>query len=103
MLTKEDPLTMVCQLARLLDFQLRSDTYLKKCPPSTNIENGEVYTHYKVQIIQLHSSLPSSARCLAHSVTHYMHHFVYLKCCHPHASINIDLVDWWWYTISSIK
>ena len=53
-----------------LDFLLRSKAYLKECPPSANIANREfplsslledvvrlVYTHYKLQIPQLHSGL----------------------------------------------
>ena len=52
------------------NFLLRSKTYLKECPPSASIANREfplsskhedvvrlVYTHYKVQITQLHSGL----------------------------------------------
>ena len=53
-----------------LNFLLRSKTYLKERPPSASIANREfplsnkpedvvglVYTHYKVQIAQLHSGL----------------------------------------------
>ena len=50
-----------------LNFLLRSKTYLKECPPSANREFPLsskledvvrlVYTHYKVQITQLHSGL----------------------------------------------
>ena len=52
------------------NFLLRSKTYLKERPPSASVANREfslsskledvvrlVYTHYKVQIIQLHSGL----------------------------------------------
>ena len=52
------------------NFLLRSKTYLKECPPSASVANREfplsskpedvvrlVYTHYKVQITQLHSGL----------------------------------------------
>ena len=53
-----------------LNFLLRSKTYLKECLPSAIIANREfppsnklddlvrlVYTHYKVQITQLHGGL----------------------------------------------
>ena len=53
------------------NFLLRSKTYLKERPPSASVANREfplsstepedvvrlVYTHYKVQITQLHSGL----------------------------------------------
>ena len=53
-----------------LDFLLRSKTYLKERSPSASVANRDfplsskpedvvrlVYTHYKVQITQLHSGL----------------------------------------------
>ena len=53
-----------------LNFLLRSKTYLKERPPSASVANREfplsskpedmvrlVYTHYKVQITQLHCGL----------------------------------------------
>ena len=53
-----------------LNFQLRSKTYLKECPPNASIANRDyplsskpedvvrlVYTHYKVLIILLYSGL----------------------------------------------
>ena len=53
-----------------LNFLLRSKTYLKECLPSASVANRDfplsskpedvvrvVYTHYKVQITQLHSGL----------------------------------------------
>ena len=53
-----------------LNFLLRSKTYLKEHPPSASVANRDfplsskpedvvrlVYTHYKVQITQLHSGL----------------------------------------------
>ena len=53
-----------------LNFLLRSKTYLKERPPSASVANRDfplsskpedvvrlVYTHYKVQITQLHSGL----------------------------------------------
>ena len=53
-----------------LNFLLRSKTYLKERPPSASVANRDfplsskpedvvrvVYTHYKVQITQLHNGL----------------------------------------------
>ena len=53
-----------------LDFLLKSKTYLKERPPSASIANRDfslsskpeyvvrlVYTHYKLQIVLLHSGL----------------------------------------------
>ena len=65
-----------------LDFLLRSTTYLKEHPPSASITNRDfplssrfehvvrlVCTHYKVQIMLLHSGL----HYLAHDVMYYLH------------------------------
>ena len=69
-----------------LDFLLRSKTYLKERPPSVlSIANLGISIVYQAQgcgEIGLHTLQGANytaaqwfTRCLAHDVTHYLHHF----------------------------